>query len=64
MLGYLKNNKQLIHYIICAAFIFGMAYVPPFGMLTPRGMAMLGVFIGAIYGWTTIGMCILLCWLW
>ena len=56
MLQYLKNNKKLIHYIICAAFIFGMAYVPPFGMLTPRGMAMVGVFIGAIYGWTTIGM--------
>lgn len=56
MLGYLKNNKQLIHYIICALLIFGLAYVPPFGMLTPRGMAMLGVFIGAVYGWSTIGM--------
>ena len=56
MLSYLKNNKQLIHYIICAAIIFGLAYVPPFGMLTERGMAMLGVFIGAVYGWSTIGM--------
>ena len=56
MLQYLKNNKQLVHYIICAAFIFGLAYVPPFGMLTERGMAMLGVFIGAVYGWSTIGM--------
>ena len=56
MLQYLKNNKQLVHYIICAALIFGLAYVPPFGMLTERGMAMLGVFIGAVYGWSTIGM--------
>lgn len=56
MLQYYKNNKQLVHYIICAALIFGLAYVPPFGMLTERGMAMLGVFIGAVYGWSTIGM--------
>ena len=56
MLQYLKNNKKLIHYIICAAFIFGMAYIPPMAPLTERGMAMLGVFIGAVYGWTTIGM--------
>lgn len=53
---YLINNKKLVHYIITIILLFGFAYIPPIAPLTETGMAMLGVFIGAVYGWSTIGM--------
>lgn len=51
-----KKNANIIHYIITALLIFGGAYVPPIAPITPTGMAVLGVFLGAVYGWTTINM--------
>lgn len=56
MLAYFSRNKKLIHYLITALFLFGFAYLPPLAPLTPTGMAMVGVFIGAVYGWTTLNM--------
>ena len=56
MLGYFSRNKKLIHYLITALFLFGFAYIPPMAPLTPTGMGMVGVFIGAVYGWTTLNM--------
>jgi len=37
-------------------FMFGFKYIcPPFGPITEVGVGVLGVFIGAIYGWSTCG---------
>ncbi|MBR2010056.1 MAG: hypothetical protein IJ936_08030 [Peptococcaceae bacterium] len=47
---------NLVHYIIVAAFCFLFRFVPGFAGITPYGMGILGCFIGAIYGWMTIGM--------
>ena len=47
---------SLVHYIIVAAFCFLFRFVPGFAGITPYGMGILGCFIGAIYGWMTIGM--------
>lgn len=48
--------NKFIHYIITALIIFGFGYIPPFGQMSQYGMGVLGTFIGAIYGWSTIGM--------
>lgn len=50
------NGKSAIHYIIVALFCVGFRYVPGFAGITPMGMGILGCFIGAIYGWSTIDM--------
>ena len=44
------------HYVITFLLIFGFGFLPPFGQMSAYGMGVLGTFIGAIYGWTTIGM--------
>ena len=48
--------KGKIHYLITAIICFGFGLIPPFGGMTEYGMGVLGAFIGAIYGWSTIGM--------
>ncbi len=45
-----------IHYIVVAAFCLLFRFVPGFAGITSYGMGILGCFIGAIYGWMTIGM--------
>lgn len=52
----MQKKVSIIHYIITAAFVFGFGFLPPFGEMTVHGMHVLGTFIGAIYGWSTIGM--------
>ena len=51
-----KKSPALIHYIIVAAFCLFFRFVPGFAGITPLGMAILGCFIGAVYGWITIDM--------
>lgn len=46
---------NVLHYIICAAFCLLFRFVPGFAGITPLGMGILGSFIGAVYGWITIG---------
>ena len=48
--------SQYIHYIITAIIIFGFRFLPNFGPVTDDGMVLLGVFIGAVYGWSFINM--------
>ena len=48
--------KGKIHYLITAIICFGFGLIPPFGGMTEYSMGVLGAFIGAIYGWSTIGM--------
>ena len=45
-----------IHYVIVAALVLFFRFIPGFAGITPLGMGILGTFIGAIYGWMTIGM--------
>lgn len=52
----MKRNKTLMHCIIVAAFMFLFKYLPTFSHMTKEGMEMLGVYLGLIYGWCTIGM--------
>lgn len=51
-----EKRISLYHYAIVAAFVFLFGFIPGFAGITPLGMAILGTFIGAIYGWMTIGM--------
>ncbi len=51
------NMKK--HYINCAVMLvltFGIGFLPEFGNITPLGMQVLGIFIGTIYGWCTLGL--------
>ncbi|MBR2009676.1 MAG: SLC13 family permease, partial [Peptococcaceae bacterium] len=50
------KKKDLIHFAIVFVLAFFFRFLPPFGQITPYGMGILGTFIAAIYGWSTIGM--------
>ncbi len=45
-----------IHYVVVIAFCLFFRFVPGFAGITPLGMALIGSFIGAVYGWITIDM--------
>lgn len=45
---------KYINVAIVLFFIFGFQYVPPIGPLTPMGMHVLGIFLGSVYGWSTV----------
>lgn len=45
-------NMKYVHFVVVLAFMFLFRFLPPFGPITPYGMAIIGIFIGLIYGWT------------
>ncbi len=50
-----KENSYTSNYIktgIVLLFMFGFRFLPPIGDITPYGMAVLGILIGAILGWS------------
>ena len=47
-----KFDMKYVHFIIVMALMFLFRFVPPFGTITPYGMAIIGIFIGLIYGWS------------
>ena len=49
-------HKYLLHTIIMVVITFGFRLLPCPGSVTPYGMAVLGVFIGLVYGWTFLGL--------
>ncbi len=51
-----EKKVHIIHYLITAVLIFGFRFLPTFSAMTPYGMGILGTFVGAVYGWSTIGM--------
>lgn len=53
-----KINKYPIHLAIMLIIMFFFRFIPPPGSVTPYGMAILGIFIGLIYGWTFINLLI------
>lgn len=50
------NLRTLFWEFIVLIFMFGFRFLPSFGEMTPLGMEIAGIFIGAIIGWITIGM--------
>jgi solute carrier family 13 (sodium-dependent dicarboxylate transporter), member 2/3/5 len=50
-----SDAKYWINTAITIALMWGIGYLSPWGSLSPLGMKVLGIFIGLLYGWTTIG---------
>lgn len=48
--------KWYMHTTVVFVFVFGFGILPPFEPITPIGMKIAGIFIGVIYGWSTVGM--------
>lgn len=53
-----KKNIYLMHCIIMVTIAFVFRFLPCPGTVTPYGMAVLGVFVSLIYGWTFIDLLI------
>lgn len=53
-----KKSMYLIHCIVMVAIAFVFRLLPCPGTVTPYGMAVLGVFVSLIYGWTFIDLLI------
>lgn len=51
-----KFDMKYVHYIIVFLLAFFFRFIPPFGAMTPYGMGIIGCFLAAIYGWSTIDM--------
>lgn len=47
-----KGFSEYIKFGIVFAFMFGFGFLPPIGPMTQYGMAVLGILIGAILGWS------------
>jgi len=50
----MSNKIKYVNMIIVLFLIFGFQYLPPFSTLTPTGMHVLGIFLGVVYGWSTV----------
>lgn len=51
-----KFDMKYIHYAVVIFFAFFFRFIPPFGAVTSYGMGIIGCFLAAIYGWSTIDM--------
>lgn len=50
-----KQQSELIYYLniaITVLIMFGFRFIPAPAPMTPHGMAVVGVFLGMVYGWT------------
>ena len=52
------ETKKMTYFHCAVVFVlaFFFRFLPPIAQITPYGMGILGTFIAAIYGWSTIGM--------
>lgn len=50
-----KNKAYYINSAICVLIMLCGWFLPTIGGITPYGMIVLGIFLGAIYGWVTVG---------
>lgn len=53
-----KKKSDLLYWInvaITVILMFGIGYLEPWGSLEQIGMKVLAIFIGLLYGWTTLG---------
>lgn len=51
-----KSFAYAIHCVITVAIMLIFGLLPPFAPITQLGMQVAGIFIGLIYGWTTVGL--------
>ena len=51
-----KLLLSIVHYVIMIALIVCIRNIPPLEPITVKGMQLLGLLIGLIYGWSAIGM--------
>ncbi len=51
----INSTSKLIKWAVVLCFVFLFGFLPPFGAMTQEGMRILGIFIGAVFGWTTLG---------
>ena len=51
-----KDTKYYIYLCITACIIFGSKFLPAIGAITEYGTTIVGIFIGVIFGYCTIGM--------
>ena len=49
------STSYLINSIICIALMVLFRFIPPISQITPYGMEILGIFLGSIWGWCTVG---------
>lgn len=49
------TKKYYINSAVTLLLMFGFRFLPPLGTISPMGMGVFGVFLGAIYGWSTVG---------
>lgn len=49
-----KNIVYWIHIIVTVTIMIGFGYLPAPDPITPFGMKILGIFLGMIYGWSTV----------
>lgn len=49
-----KNAAYYINSVITVVLMLGIGFLPAPDPMTPMGMKVLGIFIGALYGWTTV----------
>ena len=47
-----KKDHKYLHFAITLAIMLLFRFIPPIGSITPYGMAIIGIFIGMIYGWS------------
>ena len=49
-----QNTAYFVNSAITVALMIGVGFLPAPEPMTPMGMTVLGIFIGALYGWTTV----------
>lgn len=49
-----KNTAFYINSLITVALMLGIGLIPATEPMTPMGMKVVGIFVGALYGWTTV----------
>lgn len=47
-----KKDLKYLHFAITLALMLLFRFIPPIGTITPYGMAIIGIFLGLIYGWS------------
>ena len=51
----INSADKLVKWVITLFFMFGFGFLPTFSAMTPEGMKILGIFIGAVFGWSVLG---------
>lgn len=49
-----QDIKWYVHVLVIFLLMFGFPHLPPFGVLTPAGMQVVGIFLGLMYGWSMV----------